>query len=132
MPRTDEERRAYQRNYKRKNRERYHRYEKEWREENPDYYKRWYEDNKEWANLVTKLRYICRPDLVSREYYERYYPGLDASDIEFKEDIAEECEKVYQLMLRKLRIKFGRDPDTGYKIDRVHGNSKEVQSEYID
>ena len=120
MPKTSKEKREYQRNYYHKNKEREKRRQKKYREEHPDYFKNWYEENRRWKILVEKLRYVCRPDKFYKEHYESYYPGLDASDVEFDDDLAEECDRVFNLMLRKLRKKCGRDPETGRKIN---GNS---------
>lgn len=90
--------------------------QRKWREENPDYYKKWRKENADWLRAKKRLRKACRPDRVKKYKLENYYPGLDASDVEFDEDIAEICDKIYKRKLKELRKIYGRDPETGRKI----------------
>ncbi len=112
-----ETQREYNRQYYDKNRETELKRQEKFREENPNYYKRWYEENKEWRKLTAKLRQICRPDMVKKCKLQHYYPGLDASDVEFDEETQKKCEEVFQRMLRRLRKLKGRDPETGRKLN---------------
>lgn len=118
MPKTSKKQREYQRNYYDKNKEREKRYQKRWREKYSDYLSNWRQRNKQWVHLTRRLRYECRPDKVRKRSYERCWPGLDASDLEFCDEIAEECDRVYQSALRRARVLFGRDPITGHKLDK--------------
>jgi hypothetical protein len=88
---------------------------RQFREDNPDYLQDWYEQNKTYQQAKVKLRNYCRPDLTKKWRFEKNYPGLDASDVEYPDDIAAECDRIYKKKLKKLRRLFGRDPDTGHR-----------------
>lgn len=109
--------REKRRNYYHRNKEKILRQQKEWQEKNPNYFKNWYQDNKEWQAAKQKLREVCRPDKLYQRRLEEYYPGLDASEVEFEKDVAEQCDKIYRRMLKRLRELYNRDPETGRKLD---------------
>lgn len=96
-------------------------YRKRWTEkyfeEHPDYKKRWREENREWKAAVKKLWRTCKPKLEKKSNLESRYPGLDASEILPDEEIQRKQEEVYQRKLRELRKIYGRDPDTGMKVN---------------
>ena len=54
-PKTAEEKRAYQREYYAKNRDKLLAIAKEWQKQNPDYYKEWLQKNKEHVKEVRKV-----------------------------------------------------------------------------
>lgn len=105
-------------------RERYARNKEEWKKrvakwkEERDYDKKYYEANKGYQISRERLRARCRPDLLRKAMFATRFPGVDASNIEFEEELAEFCEEIYQKKLRKLRELFGRDPETGRKLSR--------------
>jgi hypothetical protein len=116
---TEEERKARlnreaQRRWYRRHREIHKKRMKEYKE-SCDYNKKWYQENKTWHNLRRKLHRVCRPDICEKRKWESRWPGLDASDKLYPEDLRKKCEDFRLKMYARFRELFGRDPENGWK-----------------
>lgn len=74
-------------------------------------------ENKAYIDARVALRAACRPDLDRVRYLKSKYPELPVEGPRLSPEEVAQAEINYRKLLRELRIRFNRDPDTGRRLD---------------
>lgn len=79
---------------------------------------RWYAANVDYHKAKQRLRALCMPERKRMIEMARQNPGLPIPDLTPDKEVEEKCLRVYRKGLRRLRVAFGRDPETGRKLKK--------------
>ena len=69
------------------------------------------------------LRALCRPDAVAMGAVKQQWEEMDPSSLKLPDAEVAVRDLIYKRALRKLRIIHGRNPDTGWLLDREESPS---------
>lgn len=77
----------------------------------------WYRESRAYHIAKVVLRQVCRPEIKKMRNVARKYGAESAAAIEGSPEDVVRCEKIYRERLKALRVMFGRNPETGKRLE---------------